>query len=94
MAVDFNDYSRRMEKALDHLAEEMAGFLRQVFGQRVLGPDMPPIARVQAMYIRKVCLKLELGANMAEARRRLQEIQKYLTGKAEYKSAVMYYDVD
>lgn len=82
------------ETVLEHLAEEMAGFLRQVFGQRVLGPDMPPIARVQAMYIRKVCLKLELGANMAEARRRLQEIQKYLTGKAEYKSAVMYYDVD
>jgi primosomal protein N' (replication factor Y) len=55
---------------------------------------MPPIARVQTMYIRKVCLKLELAANMAEARRRLQEIQKYMTSKTEYKSAVIYYDVD
>ncbi len=82
------------ETVLEHLAEEMAALLRQVFGHRVLGPDMPPIARVQAMYIRKVCLKLELAANMAEARRRLQEIQKYMTVKTEYKSAVMYYDVD
>ena len=82
------------ETVLEHLAEEMAALLRQVFGHRVLGPDMPPIARVQAMYIRKVCLKLELAANMAEARRRLQEIQKYMTTKTEYKSAVMYYDVD
>ena len=82
------------ETVLEHLAEEMAALLRQVFGHRVLGPDMPPIARVQAMYIRKVCLKLELAANMAEARRRLQEIQKYMTAKTEYKSAVMYYDVD
>ena len=82
------------ETVLEHLAEEMAGLLRQVFGQRVLGPDMPPIARVQAMYIRKVCLKLELTANMAEARRRLHEIQRYMTGRPEYKSAVVYYDVD
>jgi primosomal protein N' (replication factor Y) len=82
------------ESVLEHLAEEMANLLRQVFGHRVLGPDMPPIARVQTMYIRKVCLKLELGANMTEARRRLHEIQRYITSKPEYKSAVMYYDVD
>ena len=82
------------EVVLEHLAEEMAGLLRQVFGQRVLGPDMPPIARVQTMYIRKVCLKLELAANIAEARKRLHEIQRYMTSKPEYKSALMYYDVD
>ena len=82
------------EVVLEHLAEEMAGLLRQVFGQRVLGPDMPPIARVQTMYIRKVCLKLELAANIAEARKRLHEIQRYMTNKPEYKSALMYYDVD
>ena len=82
------------ESVLEHLAEEMANLLRQVFGHRVLGPDMPPVARVQTMYIRKVCLKLELGANMTEARRRLHEIQRYITSKPEYKSAVMYYDVD
>ena len=82
------------ESVLEHLAEEMANLLRKVFGHRVLGPDMPPVARVQTMYIRKVCLKLELSANMTEARRRLHEIQRYITSKPEYKSAVMYYDVD
>ena len=84
----------RDEQVLEHLAEEMSRMLRQVFGQRVLGPDMPPIARVQAMYIRKVCLKMELEANMAEVRRRLRDIQKYLLARPEYKAAVMYYDVD
>lgn len=84
----------RDEQVLEHLAEEMSRMLRQVFGQRVLGPDMPPIARVQAMYIRKVCLKMELEANMAEVRRRLRDIQKYLLTRPEYKAAVMYYDVD
>jgi primosomal protein N' (replication factor Y) len=82
------------ERVLEHLAEEMARLLRQVFGHRVLGPDMPPVARVQTMCIRKVCLKLEFGANMAEARKRMLEIQKYLVAKPEYKAAIMYYDVD
>ena len=82
------------ERVLEHLAEEMARLLRQVFGHRVLGPDMPPVARVQTMCIRKVCLKLEIGANMAEARKRMLEIQKYLVAKPEYKAAIMYYDVD
>ena len=84
----------RDERVLEHLAEEMARLLRQVFGHRVLGPDMPPVARVQAMCIRKVCLKLEAGANMAEARKRLLDIQRYLVAKPEYKAAIMYYDVD
>jgi primosomal protein N' (replication factor Y) len=55
---------------------------------------MPVVARVQTMYIRKVCIKIELDINMAEVRRRLREVQHYLSVKPAYKSAVMYYDVD
>ena len=84
----------RDENVLEHMAEELAKILRMVFGHRVLGPDMPAVARVQTMYIRKVCLKIELEANMAEVRKRLRELQAYLLAKQEYKSAVMYYDVE
>ena len=68
--------------------------LRLIFAQRVLGPDMPLIARVQAMHIRKVSLKVETAANLNEVRRRLREVHNYLLSKPEYKSAVIYYDVD
>ena len=84
----------RQEPVLEHLAGEMAQLLRRVFGQRVLGPDMPPVPRVQSMYIRKVLVKLEPEANMSEARRRLREIQAYLLAKPEYRAAQLYYDVD
>lgn len=84
----------RDENVLEHLADELAKILRMIFAHRVLGPDMPAVARVQTMYIRKVCLKIELEANMAEVRKRLRELQAYLLAKQEYKSAVMYYDVD
>ena len=84
----------RDEVVLDHLAGEMASYLRRVFGGRVLGPDLPPVARIQGLYIRRVCLKIELQGDMAEARRRLREIRAFLLGRAEYRSAIVYYDVD
>ena len=84
----------RDETVLDHLAGEMASYLRRVFGNRVLGPDLPPIARIQGLYIRKVCLKIELAGDMAEARRRLREIRGFLLERAAYRSAIVYYDVD
>jgi primosomal protein N' (replication factor Y) len=84
----------RDERTLDHLANEMGQLLRQVFAHRVIGPDVPAIARVQTMYIRKVLVKIETSANMSDARKRLLQVQQYLSSRPEYRSAVIYFDVD
>lgn len=84
----------RDERVLDSLSRDYANLLLKIFGQRILGPDTPPIARVQMMYIRKIIIKIELSASIAEARKRLREIQQYITSLPQYKSAVIYYDVD
>ena len=82
------------ERVLDNLARDYATMLRQIFGTRILGPDTPPIAKVQMMHIRKIIIKIELTASLTEARKRLREIQRYITGLPQYKSALIYYDVD
>lgn len=84
----------RDERVLDSLSRDYANLLLKIFGQRILGPDTPPIAKVQMMFIRKIIIKIELSASMAEARKRLREIQKYITTLPQYKSALIYYDVD
>lgn len=84
----------RDERVLDSLSKDYANLLLKIFGQRILGPDTPPIAKVQMMFIRKIIIKIELTASMAEARKRLREIQKYITTLPQYKSALIYYDVD
>ena len=84
----------RDERVLENLSRDYANLLKKIFGQRILGPDTPPIAKVQMMYIRKIIVKIELTASMAEARKRLREIQQYITGQPQYKSALIYYDVD
>ena len=54
----------RDETLLQELSVRYTSLLREVFGARVLGPDNPPVARIQSLYIRKVVLKMELSASM------------------------------
>ena len=42
----------RNEILLEQMADVMAGKLRTVFGARVLGPDKPPVGRIQTLFIR------------------------------------------
>ena len=49
-------------------ANELGNRLRQGFGQRVLGPDKPAVARVKTLAIRKIVIKLENGVNLPRCR--------------------------
>ena len=84
----------RNEALLDVMAQTMAAKLRAVFGQRVLGPDKPPVARIQTLFIRKMVLKIEVQAPMARARELLVQVQKEMVAEDRFKSLIVYYDVD
>lgn len=82
------------ERLLEQMAAVMGDKLRAVFGNRVLGPDKPPVARVQTLYIRKIVLKVEHTAPMARARELLLRIQREMLEDDRYRSLIVYYDVD
>lgn len=84
----------RNETLLDLMAQTMAGKLRAIFGNRVLGPDKPPVARVQTLFIRKIIVKIETNAPMARARELLLQVQKEMIAEDRFKSLIVYYDVD
>lgn len=77
-----------------HAAQEMEVLLRQWFGNRVLGPDKPSVARVKAMAIRKLLLKLEPSIDLKKVRTCLRRVQDALQRNAHYRSLQVYYDVD
>ena len=81
-------------RVADALAAETARCMRQIFGERVLGPDTPAVGRVQQFYIRKLILKVEKGIAPAEVRSRLRSLYAYLMAMPAYKSAQIYFDVD
>lgn len=84
-----NDYGRT-----ELLANDLGTLLRQVFGDRVLGPDRPPVARVHSMYVRKLMLKIEKNASPSRVRSLLFDIQARLLQQPSAHGLQIYYDVD
>ncbi len=84
----------RNETLLELMAQTMAAKLRALLGKRVLGPDKPPVARVQTLFIRKIVLKIETKASMARVRQLLVQVQREMVAEDRFKSLIVYYDVD
>ena len=82
------------DELLEHLAADMAERLRQIFGERVLGPDRPPIARLHSLYIRKIMLKIERQTSTEKVRKNLIAIQQQMLSLPVAKNLNIYYDVD
>lgn len=72
----------------------MASRLRQQFGERVLGPDKPAVARVKTESIRKIVVKLELGIDLALARRCMSAARTALLQDKRYAAMNVFFDVD
>lgn len=81
-----------------HLLEEFSEIvgerMRQLFDYRVLGPDLPPVARVQQQYIRKIVLKVENNLSQYIINDTLIALQNELQDNKRYKAVTMFYDVD
>ena len=84
----------RTEQLVESAAIELASRLRQIFADRVLGPDKPSVARVKTESIRKIVLKLELGIDLQLARRCMQEARAALMQDKRYAAMTVYFDVD
>ena len=84
----------RTEQLVESAAIELASRLRQIFADRVLGPDKPSVARVKTESIRKIVLKLELGIDLKLARRCMYEARAALMQDKRYATMTIYFDVD
>lgn len=76
----------------DESAMWLGSRLTLVFGSRVLGPDAPPVSRVQMLHIRKLMLKVESDVPMSGVRKRLLEIKKLFEDR--FRQVTVYFDVD
>lgn len=84
----------KSEGVVEMASQEMGGKLRQLLGDRVLGPDKPSVARVKAVFIRKIVLKLETGIDLKKTRQALYAARDVIVSQPCYKSVQIYFDVD
>lgn len=68
--------------------------LRELFGNRVFGPDEPAVSRVQSLYIRKIMLKIEVTASMKKVKAILRDLYERMHEHPRMKGLTIYYDVD
>lgn len=84
----------REEREAERIAGSYAAKLRQMFGNRVLGPAKPQIARIANYYYQTIMLKIEVQASMKKVKELLAEIYGRLASDPKLRSAQIYYDVD
>ncbi len=68
--------------------------LKEIFGDRVLGPEKPFVSRVALWYIQSIMLKIENGASMKKVKDILRQVLASIAHIREIKTSVIYYDVD
>ena len=86
----------RDRRTAEELAKTYSERLRQLFGTRIYGPEEPHVSRIQTLYIRKIMLKIELGASPKKVKQILRAVYEEMHARRVdgIKSAVIYYDVD
>lgn len=90
-----NVYLRhKQEKICQQASMELGQTLRSWFGDRVLGPDKPAVARVKTLSIRKIVLKLENGIEQKKVREYLNFAQGQMLRDPRYGGLQVHFDVD
>lgn len=75
-------------------ASDLQSYLLRIFAHRVSGVIIPPVERVQAYTLRELTLRIESGANMAEAKRRVQEAIDHISSMKSNKNTKIIIDID
>ena len=84
----------RDDNVVASAAATLAFKLRIWFGERVLGPDKPSVAKVKSLNIRKIMIKLENGIDIQKVRQYLRKAHSDILKDKRFNSLVIYYDVD
>jgi len=84
----------RDSKILNQASARMATDLRAVFGNRVLGPNIPSVSRIQNLYIKHILLKFEVEASAEKAKDILRQITNQVIAEPKFKSLWVNLDVD
>lgn len=79
---------------LDMSSNELAQSLKEVFKERVLGPEYPIITRINNNYLKQIILKTEKELSQHQIKVRLQEIIDHFYSIPSNKSTKVVIDVD
>ncbi len=80
-------------RILNDAARELATMLRQILGNRILGPEYPMVSRIRNYYLKNILIKLEKPDLKTHKTQILKTIDTF-RGQAAFKSIRVAVDVD
>jgi len=84
----------RDPSVLSKAAASLASNLRKRFGNRILGPEYPIVARIQNYYIKQILIKIERNESVSQLKLQLNgEIERFL-GEKKFPAIRLTADVD
>ncbi|GAT62592.1 replication restart helicase PriA [Paludibacter jiangxiensis] len=78
----------------NHAAALIADELKKLLGTRVLGPNNPPVGRIQNWYIKHILLKIENAASPDAVKEIIRNVVSGIQSDGRFKSLQVNYDVD
>jgi primosomal protein N' (replication factor Y) len=79
---------------LNKASDVLAGRLRKVFGNRILGPEYPLVSRIMTYYLKQIIIKIDRSASQTEMKKKLlAEISEFSKIK-DFGALRMVIDVD
>jgi len=87
-------FKHKSESIADAAASRFAQRVKRALHERVLGPNIPVVNRVQQHHIREVLLKLENELPLQPVRDLLKKTEEELRADQRFRYVTLYYDVD
>jgi len=82
------------EEVVNAAARVFTQSLRENLGDRVLGPEKPPMGRIQNLHIRRILLKIETGVSIRLLHEIMEGSQSRIRKEPATSSVIVQYDVD
>ena len=82
------------EHLTDKAANELAASLREVFKERVIGPEFPIVKRIQNLYLKSIKIKIERDISDKKVKERLQQLIDAFYSVPYHKSIRLTVDID
>lgn len=82
------------ESLVREAAAALAFVLRQIYGDRVIGPEYPLVSRINTYYIQDIQIKFEKGPMIEKMKQRLTECLKEFWRDARWRRVRVLVDID
>ncbi len=87
-------FKHRDYNVLNEAAAWFTTSLQRYFGENVLGPEYPPVARIRNQYLKNVLIKMKKNQSLAKTKNSIKKIDKSFNAISQYRSVRVIYNVD